>query len=145
MFKSFKEMPVWQEAMALAEEVFRATEKLPRKEDYGFTSQIRRSALSVSANIAEAYGRSHTLDKVNFYYMARGSITETQSHLEYARRAEYFGVAKAQELDRKLSEILRELNRLILSLRSSGHLASQPKPKPLPFLMPSSTPTLTST
>ena len=60
-FTSFREMPVWQEAMAVAEKVFAATDKLPRKEDYGFTSQIRRAALSISANIAEAFGRNHTL------------------------------------------------------------------------------------
>jgi len=75
-------MPVWQKAMSIAEAVFRITDDLPRKEDYGFTSQIRRSALSISANIAEAYGRKHTSDKVNFYYIARGSLTETQSHLD---------------------------------------------------------------
>jgi four helix bundle protein len=75
-------MPIWQEAMDIAEEIFKLTEGLPRKEDYGFTSQIRRSALSISANIAEAYGRGHTSDRVNFYYFARGSVTETQSHLD---------------------------------------------------------------
>ena len=130
MYTSFKDMPVWQEAMALAEEVFRATEKLPRKEDYGLTSQIRRAALSISANIAEAYGREHTADKVNFYYFARGSVTETQSHLEYGRRVGYFNEAKAKELDRGLSEILRELNTLILSLRRSAPRVFQPKPQP---------------
>jgi four helix bundle protein len=50
-------MPVWQKAMHLAEQVFVVTEPLPRKEDYGLTSQMRRSALSVSANIAEGFGR----------------------------------------------------------------------------------------
>lgn len=89
MFKTFKDMPIWQEAMAVAENIFKLTENLPTKEDYGFTSQIRRAALSISANIAEAYGRNHTLDKINFYYFGRGSITETQSQLEYGRRARY--------------------------------------------------------
>ena len=56
--------------MDIAEQVFNLTDKLPKKEDYGFTSQVRRSALSISANIAEAYGRNHTLDKINFYYFA---------------------------------------------------------------------------
>jgi len=81
MYKSFKDMPIWLEAMEIAEKVFKLTDKLPRKEDYGFTSQIRRAGLSISANIAEAYGRNHTADKINFYYFARGSVTETQSHL----------------------------------------------------------------
>jgi hypothetical protein len=67
VYKSFKDMPIWQSAMEIAESIYRFTDALPRKEDYGFTSQIRRSALSLSANIAEAFGRNHTLEKINFY------------------------------------------------------------------------------
>ncbi len=89
MYKSFKDMPVWQQAMEIAENVHGLTKGVPRSEDLGFTSQIRRSALSISANIAEAYGRNHKLDKMNFYYFARCSAMETQSHLEYARRVGY--------------------------------------------------------
>jgi len=59
-------MPVWQLAMEIAVKSHALTDTLPKKEDYGFTSQIRRSALSISANIAEGFGRKHTLDKVNF-------------------------------------------------------------------------------
>ena len=83
-------MPVWQKAMDLAVGIFEITEKLPKKEDYGLTSQIRRSALSVSANIAESFGRKHTLDKLNFYYHSRGSLAETKSHLIYGNRVKYF-------------------------------------------------------
>ncbi|MGC9363887.1 MAG: four helix bundle protein [Fidelibacterota bacterium] len=60
MYRSFKEMPVWQEAMEIAESVFTLSSKLPRKEDYGLTSQMHRSALNISANIAEAFGKKHT-------------------------------------------------------------------------------------
>jgi four helix bundle protein len=119
-FSSFKDMPVWQSAMSVAESVFMLTEKLPRKEDYGFTSQIRRAALSVSANIAEAFGRSHTLDKVNFYYVARGSVTETQSHLEYAKRVGYFDPKTAKHLSDSLTTIYSDLNKVILSLKQKG-------------------------
>ncbi len=59
-YNSFEEMPVWQKAMDMAVEIFKLTEELPRKEDYGLTSQIRRSALSVPGNIAEGFGRKHT-------------------------------------------------------------------------------------
>lgn len=118
MFKSFKAMPIWQEAMVLAEEIFNLTEKLPKKEDYGLTSQIRRSALSISANIAEAYGRNHTSDKVNFYYFARGSAVETQSHLEYAKRVEYIKADTAKCLDEKLVKLYNDLNKIIISLKN---------------------------
>jgi len=59
-------MPVWKEAIEIAVTISNITNRLPRKEDYGFTSQIRRSALSISANISEAFGRSHIADKINF-------------------------------------------------------------------------------
>ena len=65
-YNSFEEMPIWQKSMDLAVEIYDMTETLPRKEDYGLTSQIRRSALSVPGNIAEGFGRKHTKDKLNF-------------------------------------------------------------------------------
>jgi four helix bundle protein len=112
-------MPVWQSAMAAAEQVFKLTDRLPRKEDYGFTSQIRRAALSISANIAEAFGRNHTLDKINFYYIARGSVTETQSHLEYGKRVGYLTAPAAQGITDELEKVHTDLNRVIATLRKS--------------------------
>ena len=118
MYRSFKEMPVWQAAMSAAEMVFQLTETLPKKEDYGLTSQARRSTLSISANIAEAFGREHKLDKINFYYFARGSLTETQSHLDYGTRVGYFDGEKVRNLDRELNSLHNDLNKLIKALRS---------------------------
>ena len=119
MYKSFKEMPIWKEAIAIAENIFLQTENLPKKEDYGFTSQIRRSALSISANIAEAYGRNHSLDKINFYYFARGSVTETQSHLEYGKKVGYFDKNAASHTDLSLTHLYNSINKLILFLKKS--------------------------
>ena len=65
-YNSFEDMPVWQMAMELAVKIFKLTETLPRKEDYGLTSQIRRAALSIPGNIDEGFGRKHTKDKLNF-------------------------------------------------------------------------------
>jgi four helix bundle protein len=133
MFKSFKEMPIWQTAMQIAQEIFDLTDNLPKKEDYGFTSQIRRSALSISSNIAEAYGRNHILDKKNFYYFSRGSIAETQSHLEYGKRVGYIKGDKSKYLDKQLTGLYRDINKLIMSLKirkkGFGPLF-QPKPQP---------------
>jgi four helix bundle protein len=117
MYKSFKDMPIWQDAMNIATEIFNNTEKLPRKEDYGFTSQIRKSALSVSANIAEAFGRNHSLDKINFYYIARGSVTETQSHIEYGERVGYINLENFEQINNKLSQLYNDINKVIVSLR----------------------------
>jgi len=117
MYKSFKDMPIWQEAMGIAEEIFKLTEKLPKKEDYGLTSQLRRSGTSISANIAEAYGRKHTSDKINFYYFARGSSVETQSHLEYGKRVGYIKEEQFNKLDECLVKMYNDLNKIIVSLK----------------------------
>ena len=93
------------------------TEHLPKKEDYGLTSQIRRSALSISANIAEAFGRKHLLDKVNFYYHARGSLTETQSHIEYSKRVGYIKSEDADSLNDALSGLYTEINKIVVTLK----------------------------
>jgi four helix bundle protein len=115
MYASFEDMPVWQKAMDLAEQVFGMTERLPRKEDYGLTSQIRRSALSVPGNIAEGFGRQHTKDKVNFYYVSRGSLAETKSHLIYGVKVGYFQQSELAGLSGLVENIWEELNKLINS------------------------------
>ena len=101
--------------MLLAEKIYVMTELLPRKEDYGLTSQIRRSALSVSANIAEGFGRKHTKDKLNFYYASRGSLAETKNHVIYAERVGYFSHDKCEDLVVAVEEFWKELNTLIAS------------------------------
>ena len=118
MYQSFREMPVWQLAMEIAEKVHSLTDTLPRKEDYGFTSQIRRSALSISANIAEGFGRKHSLDKINFYLYSRGSLTETQSHLVYGSRVGYLQAEDVALLDSQLSFLHHDLNKLISGINS---------------------------
>ena len=119
-YRTFEDMTVWKKAMDLAINIFQFTEKLPKKEDYGLTSQIRRSALSVSANIAEGFGREHTKSKLNFYYDARGSLCETKSHLIYGQRVKYFTLPEFKNADTSIANIWKELNSLIASLRSNS-------------------------
>ncbi len=118
MYKSFKEMPIWQDAMEIAVKIFLLTEKLPKKEDYSLTSQIRRSAVSISANIAEAFGRQHIKDKINFYWFSRGSITETMSHLEYGYRVNYFSKDEVSDINKKLEVLNNNINKLIKTLNN---------------------------
>ncbi len=126
-------MPVWQKAMEMAVRVFELTERLPQKEDYGLTSQLRRSALSVSANIAEAFGREHTLDKLNFYYHSRGSLAETKSHLIYGKRVRYFKDGEYQNIFHCIEDIWLNINKIISAMRKGkGFVKSQPKPQPKP-------------
>ena len=116
-YNPFEEMPVWEKAMNLAVQIFKLTEKLPKKEDYGLTSQIRRSALSVAGNLSEGFGRRHTKDKLNFYYDSRGSLAETKNHLIYGYRVGYFTESDLKEHSTQIEQTWKELNSLIHSLQ----------------------------
>jgi len=109
-------MPTWDKAMNIAETIHQLTDTLPRKEDFGFTSQIRRSGLSISANIAEAFGRKHTKDKLKFYCNSRGSLAETKSHLIYGSKVRYFEEREFNNCSTLIDEVWREVNALISSL-----------------------------
>ena len=113
-------MPVWQKAMDLAVRIFDISERFPRKEDYGLTSQIRRSSLSISANIAESFGREHTLNKLNFYYNSRGSLAETKSHLIYGNKVRYFSQDEFVELNDQIHTIWGEINKIIVTLKNKS-------------------------
>jgi four helix bundle protein len=79
---------VWQEAMSLAESCYRLTRGFPKEDMFGFSSQIRRSAASVPANIAEGHGRENTQTFVQYLRIAQGSLKELVTHLLLAERVE---------------------------------------------------------
>ena len=116
MFHNFTEMPVWQKAHQLALEVFQLTVALPRSEDYGLTSQIRRSSNSSPANIAEGFGRKTKKDKANFYIIARGTSFETQNHLINGSAVRYFDKIVTDNLFIEYSSLIHDLNKLINAL-----------------------------
>jgi len=118
-------MPVWNEAFDLSIEVFNLSSGLPRSEDYGLTSQIRRAATSVAANLSEGFGRQTSADKSHFYVMARGSAYETQNHLLYGNKVGYFESEAEQQLFSKYTSLIHSLNKLIKAL-------SQPQSQPQP-------------
>ena len=84
--KSYRELRVWNEAMDLAEAAYRLSVKFPGDELYGLTSQVRRSAASVPANIAEGYGRESTGSYLQFLRIAQGSLKELETHVLLAER-----------------------------------------------------------
>ena len=112
MINDFTEMPVWQKAMDVAEKCFTISENLPRKEDYALTSQLRRSAESICANIAEGFGRRTSKDKSRFYDIARGSVFETKSHLIYGLRVTYFQEIEYLDIKNIIDEVIHELNKI---------------------------------
>ena len=89
MGEGFRNLIVWQKAYAFALEVYKAAKNFPRDEIYGLTSQIRRAAVSVSANIAEGYERQHRKEYIQFLMIAKGSLGEVETHLMFARDLAY--------------------------------------------------------
>lgn len=119
MYHSFEEMPVWQKSLELSSKVFELTISLPRSEDYGFTSQIRRSSNSISGNIAEAFGRMAPKDKKNFYVFARGSANETKSHLLYGITVGYFNEDSCKPILNGYDNLIFEINKIIKTLKDT--------------------------
>ena len=120
MYKDFTEMPVWEMSQGIIREVYTITHDLPRSEDYALTSQIRRASLSVAGNIAEAFGRGHSKDKINFYLFSRGSAFEVKAYLLTGVTLKYFVEEKTNLIIRLLGQIIESLNRLIKTLRLSS-------------------------
>lgn len=119
MFLSFEDMPVWQKSLELSTMVFSKTINLPRSEDYGLSSQIKRSSNGISGNIAEAFGRMTPMDKKNFYVFARGSANETKSHILYGIAVGYFIKEECQLILNRYEDLIFELNKIIKTLRDS--------------------------
>jgi four helix bundle protein len=113
--KSYQDLRVWREAMSLAEACYRLTKKFPREELFGLTSQIRRSAASIAANIAEGHGRENTGSFVQFLRVAQGSLKELEAHLLLAQRV---GIATEAALKPLLDSCQSEGKMLHVLIRS---------------------------
>jgi len=115
---SYRDLRVWQEAMVLAEDVFRLAAMMPRIEAFALADQMRRSAISIPANIAEGYGRESTGSYVQFLKVARGSLKELETHVLLAERVGIVGRAKAQPLLARSEDVGKMLNGLIRSVQA---------------------------
>jgi four helix bundle protein len=118
MAQSFRDLVVWQRAMQLTEAVYRLTRDFPGDEQFGLTSQIRRSAVSIPSNIAEGQGRLSAKEFRQFLGVARGSVCEVQTQLEIARTLKFGSpnaiaqaVALSDEVRKMLFGILASLDR----------------------------------
>ncbi|MGE5278352.1 MAG: four helix bundle protein [Acidobacteriota bacterium] len=110
--KSYRDLVVWQRSMDLAAECYRIAALLPKTEQYGLASQMRRSAVSVPANVAEGHGRSHTGQYLHHLSIARGSLMELETHLLLAGR---LGLVKQSEAAGAL-ELSAETSRMLSGL-----------------------------
>ena len=110
--QGYRDLLVWQKAMVIAELTYVLSRSFPREEQFGLTSQARRAAASVAANIAEGYGRGTRPSYASFVRIAQGSLKELETHLMLAERV---GVAKAGSIDAILAEA-DELGKMFRSL-----------------------------
>ncbi|MFH0863788.1 MAG: four helix bundle protein [Candidatus Gottesmanbacteria bacterium] len=114
---SFTDLIVWQEGHKLVLLIYQITRSFPQEEIYCLTNQMRRCAISITSNIAEGFSRQGLKEKIQFYYMALGSITELQNQLLLARDLRYIGNNQFQNLAGQTVVIHKLLNGLIKSLK----------------------------
>ncbi len=115
--KTFRDLIVWQKSMDLVTEIHLITKQLPKEEQYGLISQIRRCAVSIPSNIAEGYGRKSTNDYKRFLQIAIGSLFELQTQIEITKKLKYLNDQTYSILDDKTREIERMLSSLIRKIK----------------------------
>lgn len=112
-----EDVPVWQLSHKLTLEVYKLTEQFPKSEIYGLTSQIRRSASSIPANITEGFYRNTTKELIQFLYNARGSYGETLYHLRLATDLGFINKSLYEKILEDYFSVGRQLNGWIKSLK----------------------------
>jgi four helix bundle protein len=112
MTSSHRDLLVWQKSIQLAITLYKLTEKFPKEEIYGLTSQLRRAGVSIASNIAEGFGRGSTADYKRFLAMARGSNLEVQTQLVIARHLR-FGDREEIQIAKGLSE---EVSKMLVTM-----------------------------
>jgi four helix bundle protein len=118
--QSYRELDVWKKAIDLVEQVYLVTRAFPADERFGLVSQIRRSAVSVPANIAEGYGRTHRGDYLHHLSIARGSLLEVETHLTIAVRLAFVSSEQVEALWHTSQEVGKMLRSMIDALQPSG-------------------------
>ena len=115
--KSFEDLIVWQKAHQFVLKVYRVTEKFPKKEIYGLTSQFRRAAVSVPANIAEGFKKKGSADKARFLNISQGSLEECRYYLILSKD---LGYGDSTEINHQLSEVSKLLHAYMASILNTG-------------------------
>lgn len=114
--KNFYDLDAWKKGHLLVLEVYKITKNFPKEELYGVISQLRRSASSITANIAEGFARYHFKDKIKFYYNSRGSVAEVQNFLLLSKDLDYINLEICKNLGEQANEVGKLINGLIKSI-----------------------------
>jgi four helix bundle protein len=113
--RDFRQLKVWEKAHALSLAVYQATTAFPQQELFGLTSQLRRAAVSIPANIAEGCGRSGEPELARFLRIAQGSASELEYHIILSTDLGYLNQSVSQELFDQVTEVT-EVKRMLTSL-----------------------------
>lgn len=116
----YKKLQIWEKSISFVTDIYDVTKNFPKDEIYGLTSQIRRSAVSIPANISEGKLRGTDPEFRHFLHIAFGSGGELETHLEISRRLGYIDEIRYKRLINDLSEIMKMLNVLINKLKANG-------------------------
>lgn len=119
---SFTDLEVWKKARVLRKSISTLTQKFPADEKFKLTDQIKRSSRSITANIAEGYGRFHYQENIQFCRVARGSLTETLDHLIVAFDEGYIDEQTLKNYESQLTEVKKILNGYIKYLAKAKQL-----------------------
>ena len=111
--RHFRDLQIWRRSMALAREIYDATERFPKSEMFGLASQMRRSAVSVPSNIAEGHGRLSDKSFAQFLGNARGSLFELETQIELACSLGFIERNRSEPLLLEVNEIARMMNGLL--------------------------------
>jgi four helix bundle protein len=114
--RDYKNIKAYQLADSLVLDIYKATKDFPQDELYGLTSQLRRAAVSVPANVAEGSSRQHKRDYLNFLYTSRGSLAETGYLLELSRKLEYLSKEEFKKIEEARLEASKTLHGLICAV-----------------------------
>jgi len=116
--KTFTDLLVWQKGHTLVLQIYACTQTFPVIEQFGLTNQIRRAGVSITSNIAEGFSRQSYKEKIQFYSIALGSVTEVQNQLLISRDLEYISKEEFKMLAVLTVEINKMLNGLIKNSKS---------------------------
>jgi four helix bundle protein len=114
---NFYRLKIWQKAHLLALEVYKITRSFPRYELYGIVSQLRRSVVSIAANIVEGYSRKSRKEFIQFLYQSRASLDETIYFLILSRDLGYISVEDFNRIIGVASELMKMLNSFITKIK----------------------------
>ena len=116
--KDYKNLDVWEHGLKTTRLVYESTRNFPNGEKFGLTNQMRRAGVSVMSNIAEGCGRRHQKDRLQFFYISRGSLYELESQLIIARELGYIGVSTFEVTNMNVQKTKMILNGFIAYQRN---------------------------